>query len=452
MSEHVSGEDLAALAEGRLSLERLCEAALHLMQPCEPCLAAILGPVRTFLPDERAEAELTPEKSAAYDAAIERAFSAALDLDRKLRHRQEVDKALAILDEKGPEALEKPRKGIGPLARFDALLERSWSLRHEAPQRMIDLAEMAVRVAKTLDALEHGVREVMDIKCRAWAELGNAYRVTGQLDKAFGCFDHAVVLHDSGTRDAALRVRLLDLEASLAADRRQFGLARLILGYIHDHYLHSGDHHLAGRALISQGLYTGYSGEPEQALRILQEGLKLIDDERDPSLVLSAVHNQLWFLVEAEHFSEARKHLFLNQSLLRQVGGQVNELKLDWLEARIYQGMKYFEQAERGFRKVKAGLEATSKPHEAAVASLDLTMVLLSQNRTDEARPILLEAVHVFNGLRVGREEMCAILLLWQVAEKEQEPARLLDIVSQVTAFLRQAQRDPNTRFNPVIR
>lgn len=452
MSEHVSGEDLAALAEGRLSPERLCAAALHLMQPCELCLEAILGPRRTFLPDKRAEAELTPEKSAAYDAAIERAFAAALDFDRKLRHRQEVDKALAILAANGPEALERPRKGIGPLARFDALLERSWSLRYEDRERMVDLACAAVRVARSLNARKYGVEQVMDLQCRARAELGNAYRVAGQLDQAFDCFVHATRLHENGTKDTALRVRLLNLQASLAADRRQFGLACLVFGYIHDYYLGEGDDHLAGRALIKRGLYTGYSGEPEQALRLLQQGLKLIDADREPDLVLSAVHNQLCFLVEAGHFDKARKHLFLNRKLLKQVGGRFNEIKLAWLEARIYQGREDFDRAEQGLRKVKERFQELEQYYDAAIASLDFAMVLLSQERTDEARMILLEAVQVFNSLRIGREEMGAILLLWQVAEKEQETAKLLDIVSQVTAFLRQVERDPNARFNPAIR
>lgn len=79
-------------------------------------------------------------------------------------------------------------------------------------------------------------------------------------------------------------------------------------------------------------------------------------------------------------------------------------------------------------------------------------MVLLSQNRTGEARPILLDAVQVFSDLRIGREAMGAVLLLGHAAETEQETARLLDLVSQVAAFLRRAEYDPNAKFNPVIR
>lgn len=452
MSEHVSGEDLAALAEGRLSPERLCAVILHLMSPCESCLAAVPGPFGTFLPEETEEAELTPEKSAAYDAAMDRAFAVALEHDRKLRHRLQVDKALAILDAKGLEALEKPRKGISTLARFDALLERSWSLRHEDHQRMIDLARAAVRVARMFDAQSYGVKQVMDLRCRALAELGNACRVAGQLDEAFDCFDRATRLHNDGTGDSALRIRLLDLQASLAADRRQLGLACLILGYVHNHHRSHGDDHLAGRALISQGLYTGYAGEPGKAIDLLQEGLRLVDEDREPSLVLSAVHNQLWFLVEAGHFDKARKHLFLNRKLLGKVGGQINEIKLAWLEARIHQGREDFEKAEQGLRKVREAFQDLEQGYDAAIASLDLAMVLLSQKRTGEARPILQEAVQVFNNLRIGREAMAAVLLLCQAAEMEQETAGLLDVVSQVAAFLRRAEHDPNARFNPVIR
>jgi tetratricopeptide (TPR) repeat protein len=452
VSEHLSGEDLAALAEGRLWSERLCAVVLHLMQPCEACLTSLSDLLGAFLPDETAEAKLTPERAAAYDAAIDRAFAVALEHDRKLRHRREVERALAVLDKKGYEALEKPLKRIDALARFDALLERSWSLRYEDHSRMIDLAQAAVRVARTLDARKYGIERIMDLQCRAWAEIGNAYRVAGQLDRAFDCFAHATRLHDEGTRDAALRVRLLNLQASLAADRRQFGLAGLVFGYIHGYHLREGDNHLAGRALIKMGINTGYSGDPTEGVRLLQDGLKLVDEERDPSLVLSAVHSQLCFLVEAGHFERARTHLFLNRKLLAQVGGRVNEIKVAWLEARIHQGMKAFEKAERGLRKVREGFQKQQLAYDAAIVSLDLGMVLLSQKRTGEARPILLDAVQVFNDLKIGREAMGAVLLLRQSAEMEQETAKLLDIVTQVAAFLRRAEHDPNAKFDPVIR
>ncbi|HSK79574.1 MAG TPA: hypothetical protein VLQ45_24175, partial [Thermoanaerobaculia bacterium] len=304
MSEHLSSEDLAALAEGRLSPERLCSVVLHLEEPCEACLTSLSHFLGALLPDESEEVELTPEAIAAYETAIDRAFAVALEHDRKL-HRREVERALAILDMKGFEALERPLKGIGHLARFEALLERSWSLRHEDHSRMIDLAQAAVRVAKAFDAKTRGVKQAMDLRCRALAELGNARRVAGQLDEAFDCFDRAIRLHNDGTGDAALRIRLLDLQASLAADRRQFGLACLVLGYIHNYHLSKGSDHLAGRALISQGLYKGYAGDAEEAVRLLKEGLELIDEERDPSLVLSAVHGQLCFLVEAGDFEKA---------------------------------------------------------------------------------------------------------------------------------------------------
>lgn len=62
------------------------------------------------------------------------------------------------------------------------------------------------------------------------------------------------------------------------------------------------------------------------------------------------------------------------------------------------------------------------------------------------------QVFNVFNGLKIGREETAAIFLLRHVAEKEQETAKLLDIVSQVAAFLRRAEHDPNARFDPVIR
>jgi len=84
----------------------------------------------------------------------------------------------------------------------------------------------------------------------------------------------------------ALEARLLEAQASLEAGP-----------------------HSAGRALVSRGM-AGSSGDLEEAARLIGQGLALLDRERDPALVLTAVHSLLHILVGLGRFRETRTLLF----------------------------------------------------------------------------------------------------------------------------------------------
>ncbi|HKV12777.1 MAG TPA: tetratricopeptide repeat protein, partial [Thermoanaerobaculia bacterium] len=326
-------------------------------------------------------------------------------------------------------------------------------LRHEAPQRMLELAQEAVRIAQELDAVKHGPKKVADHQCRAWANLGNAYRVAQQLARAKACFKRAVELLDLGSGDPQIEIRLLDLQASLAADRRDFNEACRALSFVFKFHQSRRDYHLAGRALISQGIFTYDSGQYDEALRLLQKGLSMVDEEREPSLVLAAVHTELCLLIDCGLFKEANHLYFRKSRLLAGAQDRVNRLKIEWLKGRIYAGLSHFASAERVFREVIDGFLADDvrRLYDSAVASLDLAAVLLSQRQTPEARTLLREAAKTLVDIGLMREAERAVLLLRRAAEMEMADTVLLRFVQEITAFLRRAERDPNARFEPPV-
>src|SRR4029078_12144117 len=132
---------------------------------------------RLLLGLEPGPPELTPEEDAAYDTAIERAIRAARRLARHVQgQRTEARKLERILAQGGLEAVEKLPRKTGDLALFEALLARSWSLRHENPRLMAQFAWLAVKAAEQLDAVRYGTERVCDFQCRAHDELGTASR------------------------------------------------------------------------------------------------------------------------------------------------------------------------------------------------------------------------------------------------------------------------------------
>jgi tetratricopeptide (TPR) repeat protein len=445
LSDHPSRKELSALVRGTLTPARERAILRHLLQPCTACLTAAPYRVRVLLGFEGGRAKPTPEPEADFDAAIDRASRKAKSHDRYLRGQEaQAEKAARILLRGGVEAAEKLPLRMGNLARFKALLAASWSLRHEDPAQMVRWAFLGVKCAERLDARRFGIERVCDFQSRAQAELGNAYRVTDQFDIAQVALDRARQLFELGTRSEALEVHLLELEASLDADCRRFKAACLKLEKVFRFHIRNRDNHLAGRALLTQGLYTSNAGHPQKALRLLKESLALIDAERDPGLAYAGMHNQVTCLVDCDQFREAEKQLFLLRPLQQYTGGLINQIRLRWEEARIDAGLERFERAEKDFSEIREGFSAVNRAYDSALASLDLAAVLLAQRKSDEAGKIVQEATRIFVALRIEREALASVIVLRTSFEVG---AATRAMVEEVAKFLRKAENDPNAKF-----
>jgi len=446
LNDHPSREELVSLIRGTLPAERKGFVVKHLLSSCAICFAQVPA-LKVLLGAESFRKQPTEEEMDAYSAPIDAAFKIARMHERHLCLEKKAEKKyLALLESDGLKGLDKIPSRQQGLGLFEALLKRSWVVRRDRPGLMIQLALLATLVARNLSVRRYGLKLVADFQCRAWAELGNAYRVADQLDSAQGALRHACELFEQGTGDKSLGIKLLDLEASLAADRRHFGLACNAMSLIYKYHRRLGDHHLAGRALISKGLYIGYWGRPEQAISLLRKGLSLIDENLDPDLALSAVHNELWFLVDCGKFEEARRRLFLNRGRCEASVGRLNQLKIDWLEARIDVGHGKLDRAVENLLQAKQGFSEVGRPFDSALLSLDLAAVLMTQKRSAEAEELVVEAARVFSTLRIEREALMAILMLKKSFEMREASA---EMVEEVAAFVRRSENDPNARFDP---
>jgi tetratricopeptide (TPR) repeat protein len=401
--------------------------------------------MQAFLGERGDAFELSTELEAAYESAIDRAFSSALErTSRGHGWSQTVEEALALFKSQTKSGTGAPLVRTEELEEYESLLERCQEVRLADPKQMIEFASQAVFAAKRLDPGRYGSRLVADLRCRAEVELGNAYRAADRLDDAQRSLERAAEFYVEGTGDSVLGARLFDVQASLDADSRRFELACEALDAVYAFHLARGDQHLAGRALISKGLYTGYSGDPEESIRLLQSGLDLVDAKRDPSLVFVGVHNQAYFLVDCGRFREARALLWQNREDLARVSGRVTHLKLRWLEGRIHAGLDDLERAEEAFLEIKEGFQETDLPYKAALASLELAMVWLKEGRVEEARKLVAEAAEVFTALKIHREGLAAVLLLRKAFETRVATTALLE---RVIRFMTRAEDDPTVSF-----
>ncbi|MFL6195118.1 MAG: hypothetical protein ACJ75H_13165 [Thermoanaerobaculia bacterium] len=442
MSAHPTPAELDAVLQGGLPPERRKAVFSHLLTGCEPCRAAVARGRRSLL----APTPLSLQEDAAYEAAIDRAFEKAFRLERRLRRDRSRPEDAALLDAGGPViVVEGGAPHLPEIDQFQALLARSWAVRHENPRAMVSLARCALVVAESLDARLHGARRVADLHARGWGELGNALRTADDLDEAALAFEKAFDCLREGTGDELLEARLRDLRASFHGARRSFDRAFQELDAVQGLYRRLGDDHLAGRALVKKAIYVHYAGRPEEAIGINEEAMASIDEAREPGLASVALHNQLWFLVACGRLAEAKDLLLRDRSRLREVG-RVLGIKMRWLEGQIDAGLGDWENAEKALLEARMALEESGMVFHAALAALDLALLRMRQGRPRETAALVEEAVGVFTALRIPREALGAVLLLEQAFAMRKATVTLLE---SAVEFLRRSEGDPEAHYVP---
>ncbi len=366
----------------------------------------------------------TAELVDGYERPLARACAAAVRRFREIRSERSVP---------------DPRRLPG-LLRVETLLAAAWDLRYSDPHEMVRIAELALFAAERLEKDRYGRAEIVDLRARVWAELANAYRVTDDFPRAEQAMARAVSLLHGGSGDPWLLARVADLMASLLAEQRRFADAGELLGKVQRFYGRMGNHHLAGRALISRGIFAGYDNQPRRALALLVQGVEQIDVDQDTRLAVSAVHAILTNLVECGRYRQARIQLWRSRPLFARQGGQLSLLRLQWLEGRIHAGLGDLARAEREFTATRAGFAAAGSPYNAALVALDLAAVWLRRGNTTQVRLLVEEMIATFRALRIAREAVAALLILREACDRDEAT---LDRVRTVAMLLTELERQP---------
>jgi tetratricopeptide (TPR) repeat protein len=359
-------------------------------------------------------------------------------------------KSDAVMDDPAPEKSWAGlpswyRVGVGMGAQSwgvcESLIASSRACRYHDPEKMVMLAERAVSVAEDLDPMQYGPEMVADMQARTLAELANAHRVSDNLEAAERTMRRAIEASSRGTQDPLLLARIMDLTASLLGSQRKFQEALSLVDTVYVLYERHGDRHNAGRALISKGLYCGYSNDPEQAVRLVSAGLSMIDPANDPKLVISAVHNLIAFLADSGRFREARRLLRQSRKAYFAEGDRLALLKLHWLQGRIAVGLGQLRLAEKSLRWVKRELEQAGLDYNAALVSLDLAVVWLRRGKTAATRRLIEEIVTLFQARGIAREALAALLLLKETFADNDSDS--LDLLNAVREYLKRLETRP---------
>lgn len=306
------------------------------------------------------------------------------------------------------------------------LLQRSREVVAEKPGRALERAELAVVVSRHLSPA-YDPDWVLDLRARAYAHLGNARRVVGELLSAEASFRKAEsCLARSRTGNAWAEAEILDMKGSLRMDQRRFEEAEKLFDRARDLYRQEGDAHGVAKIFLLKAKLFREMEDLEQAIAWLRRSPEEIDRAQEPYLFATAMHNLLVGLSRAGQSTEALELLPTVQGLFRETARPLDRVRLRWTEGSIAFSLGRLDEAEAAYREVQQDFLQHGVLYSVALVSLDLALLLSQQGRTEELKRLAAELIAIFSAQEVHREATAALVLFQRACEEERVSAELI--------------------------
>lgn len=450
---HPTRDALEQFVLGRLSSLEMREISRHLLTGCPQCQDAMACLWDRAVEDEDPFAlgeNMDQDVRDGYDEVLDRVFAKVMAAEPAIHAERTAGRKL--FDELMQVPVAQRHLVVSNSVRFrnrmlcECLIQEGHEAGFDDPQRAIKIAELGTLVADRLEVSDCGCEEALDsLRARAWAQLGNACRVSFQLAEAERAFAVAESLLAEGSIALLDRARVLALLASLRLEQRRLAEASQLYARAASIYKKLGQWNLLGRTLLQKAIVCSEAGDGEGNMRLLRQALDLIDPQADPRVFLSARHNLIHALHDNGRSREAFALLFHTRPLFLKVGDRMTLLKLRWLEGKIAFGLQRAEQAEVAFREVREAYGELGLDYDAALASLDLAAVYVSQGRSADVRRIAEETLAVFQAHNTHVEAIAALLVLHEAARMDRAE---LALVHEVSGFLKRARNNPDLRFS----
>jgi tetratricopeptide (TPR) repeat protein len=445
---HPARPVLERFVVGDLPRAEMRQVSQHLMDGCAEC-RQITASLWERSGGVGPEAEDVPVRRAS-DEAIDRIFRVILA--REAEVARERSQARELFDELMRHPPARQQMMVANSARFrsrtlcEHLLEKAHEAGFRDPARSTALARLGVAVADALAEHEENEEGLQGLRARAWAQLGNALRISSDIAAADEAFATATELLDPARVSPHETARVLDLEASLRKDQRRFAEATRLMDRVIAIYRKLGQRNLLGRSLQQKSLICGDAGDSDGEIALLRRALELLNPEEDPRIYLAARHNLISALCDSGRPREAFAMLFHTRPLYLKQADRLNLLRLRWLEGAVARGLQRFEQAVVAFREVREAFLDLGLDYDAALASLDLAEVYASQGRNADVRRLADEMLEVFRSRNIHREALSALSFLQGAASTKRAE---LALVREVGSFFRKARHQPDLQFTP---
>ena len=322
----------------------------------------------------------------------------------------------------------------------ELVCQKSLEAAADRADRALALAELAVRIAELAPGEFEWCQRVQGY---AWAHLGNARRVAGDLPSAEEAFGRARMLWEAGAEvDLGILngARVLHLEASLRKDQRRLSEAIVLL----DRASILADEMERQKILINRANVQELEGDFRGAIDSLREVLSLMPDtceERLGWLVRFTLANNL---LQAGQPKEAEELIPELQILAATLCNELDALRLRWLEGRIAAGLGHRGQALLALSQVREDLALRGLAYDTALVLLEIAVIHLEEGRPREVKALARQMAPIFKAQGVHREALVALRLFREAAERE---AVTVEMARNLVSYLDRARHDPTLRF-----
>lgn len=307
--------------------------------------------------------------------------------------------------------------------------------------RALELAQLALRVAELVPG-EEAWRSRM--QGYAWAFVGNAQRVGGDLSQADQTFALAWQLwHLGASSDIGLldEARLLDLEASLRKHQGRFAEALTLLNQA---LTVTKDEKAVGRILLKKAVTQEQMEDAEGAIATLQEASARVDVGHEARLMCVLRFNLIVNLTHLGKYTDAAALLPEVRALAEGLGNGLDLVRVLWLDGRISYGLGQRDAAIVALQQVQGEFASREIAYDAALVSLELAVLYLEDGQTSEVRTLSRQMLWIFRAQGVHREALAALRLFCEAAEREQAT---VDLARRVADYLEKARNNPHLRF-----
>jgi tetratricopeptide (TPR) repeat protein len=315
-----------------------------------------------------------------------------------------------------PEPVSHPKDATCWLLFEDLAVQLCAESIREAPDdaaRALALARRALEVALLAPGKPAWSHR---LQAYCWAFMGNALRVASDLFAAESCFATAWRLWRKGSSAPGTRLakwRLMDLEASLRRDRRQFSAALDLL----DRAQRFAPLEARARILLNRSSTFEQAGDLDGALAALREAASLMKLADDPRLAWGVHFNLVVLSCHLGRYEDAARELPALSKVVTTLANSLDELRFRWLSARVDAGIGRREEAILLLQEVQLKFAQRSDGYNAALVSLELAILYLEDQRIAEVETLAQEILWIFKDKAMHREAIVALTIFCQAVE-----------------------------------
>jgi tetratricopeptide (TPR) repeat protein len=294
---------------------------------------------------------------------------------------------------------------------FQAGLTACRRLSQRRPDEAVGMAQLLLLLVERIDLMVTDPQPLRnDLRAEAALALVQAKRAAADFQGAESALGMAEGFLAAGTQDRIDRALFCLQEGSLLADLGHFEEAIAALDTAAALFRRAGDRNRLGKVRLHQALILRHV-DPARALTLAEEGLTLLDLEKESRAEASAHYTMAYCQAELGEADEADSILATYQYLIAQQEESVRT-SFEWLKARIRFRQSRRAEGEQILRTVHEWYLERSFRFEAVLTAIDLAEMLVEDDRMGEAVYWIAEILPILDAWGLHRDSLAVVILL----------------------------------------